>query len=115
MTGVGAAFHVPGSLPGEGETQIFLQTADARPVSLSVLRRPGEEPRWAVALGEIVDEAATPPARDTLLWYRLACFLPATLPQASTASLEEADARQASEDYAFVLARLGACGARAGL
>ncbi len=113
VTGVGSAFHVPGSLPGEGETQIFLQTADARPVSLSVLRRPGEEPRWAVALSEIVDEAAAPPARDTLLWYRLACFLPATLPEASTASLADADAAQAREDYRFVLTRLGDCGARA--
>ncbi len=115
VTGVGNAFHVPGSLPGEGETQIFLQTADARPVSLSILRRPGEEPRWAVALSEIVDEAAAPPARDTLLWYRLACFLPAALPETSTASLAEADATQAREDYRFVLARLGACGERARL
>ncbi len=115
ITGVGAAFHVPGSLPGEGETQVFLQTADARPVSLSVLRRPGEQPRWAAALSEIVDEAAAPPARDTLLWYRLACFLPRALPAASTASLSEADATQAREDYGFVLAQLGACGERARL
>jgi hypothetical protein len=76
ITGIGRAFHVPGNLPGESETQIFLQTADSRPVSLSVLRRPGETPRWAVALSEIVDEAAVPPAPGTLLWYRLACTLP---------------------------------------
>ena len=113
VTGIGSAFHVPGSLPGEGETQIFLQTADARPVSLSVLRRPGEEPRWAVALSEIVDEAAAPPAPDTLLWYRLACFLPPSLPSASTASMSETDAEQARADYRFVLERLGPCGARA--
>ena len=68
---IGNAFHVAGSLPGEGETQMFLTTADARPVSLSILRRPGEQPRWAVALAEIVDEAAGPPQRDTFLWYRL--------------------------------------------
>lgn len=61
--------YVPGTLPGEGETQIFLTTAKNRPVSLSVLRH-REERRWAVALSEIVDEAAAPPARDTLLWYR---------------------------------------------
>ena len=48
ITGIGRAFHVPGSLPGESETQIFLQTADERPISLTVLRRPGEQPRWAV-------------------------------------------------------------------
>ena len=40
----------PASLPGESETQIFLQTADQRPISLTVLRRPGEQPRWSVAL-----------------------------------------------------------------
>lgn len=110
ITGVGQAFHVAGALPGEGETQVFLPTADGRPVSLSVLRRPGERPRWAVALSEIVDDAAGPPARDTLLWYRLACSLPAQLPAASVADLAAGDAVKAREDYDFVLAELGACG-----
>ncbi len=110
ITGIGNAFHVAGALPGEGETQIFLTTADQRPVSLSVLRRPGEQPRWAVALSEIVDESAAPPAPETLLWYRMACALPQTLPERSTASLEAADATIAREDYAYVLAALGPCG-----
>lgn len=110
VTGVGNAFHVAGALPGEGETQIFLLAADGRPVSLSILRRPGEQPRFAVALSEIVDEAAGPPRRDTLLWYRLACGLPPTLPETSTASLGAEDARVASEDYRFVVDRLGPCG-----
>lgn len=106
---IGNAFHVAGSLPGEGETQIFLTTADNRPVSLSILRRPGEQPRWAVALSEIVDEAAGPPARDTLLWYRLACGLPRALPDRSVAAMEPMDAAIAREDYAFVLSQLGPC------
>ena len=110
ITGVGNAFHVPGALPGEGETQVFLQTADGRPVSLSVLRRPGERPRWAVALSEIVDEAAGPPARDTLLWYRLACSLPPALPARSTAGIGPDDAAKAQADYRFVLGELGPCG-----
>lgn len=110
ITAVGGAFHVPGSLPGEGETQIFLRTADQQPISLSVLRRPGERPRWSVSLGEIVDEGAAPPARDTLLWYRLACGLPAALPDAATAELAPADAAVAREDYRFVLESLGPCG-----
>ncbi len=109
VTGVGAAFYVPGALPGESETQIFLPTADGRPVSLSVLRRPGEQPRWAVALGEIVDEAAAPPARDTLLWYRLACALPPALPDSSTARLDQAAAAAARDDYRLVIAGLGPC------
>src|SRR5205085_3938386 len=56
ISGIGRAFHVPGALPGEGETQIFLQTSTGAPVSLNVLRRPGETPMWAVALSEIVDQ-----------------------------------------------------------
>jgi hypothetical protein len=109
ITGIGRAFHVPGSLPGESETQIFLQTADARPISLSILRRPGERPRWSVALSEIVDEAAAPPAPDTLLWYRLACILPPRLPPQSLreASADEAQAIQA--DYRVVMDGLGRC------
>jgi hypothetical protein len=107
---VGHAFHVPGSIPGEGETQIFLKTADNRPVSLSVLRRPGEEPRWSVALGEMVDDAAAAPQRDTLLWYRLACGLPASLPDSSVADQDADDAAAARADYGVVLAGLGSCG-----
>ncbi|MFS0773965.1 hypothetical protein [Sphingomonas sp. 1P08PE] len=110
ITGIGNAFHVPGALPGEGETQVFLQTADARPVSLSILRRPGEQPRWSVSLGEIVEEGGGPPARDTLLWYRLACALPAALPATAVDQLAPADASQAQQDYAVVLAALGPCG-----
>ena len=109
VTGVGNAFHVPGSLPGEGETQVFLTTTDNRPVSLNILRRPGEQPRWAVALSEIVDDSAGPPQRDTLLWYRLACSLPRQLPARSTQALEPADAALAQEDYRFVLEQLGPC------
>lgn len=109
ITGIGNAFHVPGSLPGEGETQIFLTTADHRPVSLSVLRRPGEQARWAVALSEIVDEAGAPPAPDTLLWYRLACFLPTQLPAGAVESAEPDQAEIARADYRLVIAGLGAC------
>ena len=109
ITGIGNVFHVPGALPGEGETQVFLTTANGAPVSLTVLRRPGEQPRWAVALSEIVDEAAAPPARDTLLWYRLACALPADLPEQSIASLAASDATLAREDYGYVREQLGAC------
>jgi len=109
ISGLGNAFHVPGTLPGEGETQIFVQTATGAPISLSILRRPGEQRRWAVALGEVVDDAAAPPPRDTLLWYRLACGLPRTLPRASTENEDPANAATAREDYAFVLQQLGAC------
>jgi hypothetical protein len=100
---------VPGNLAGEGETQVFLQTETGAPVSLSVVRRPGMERAWGVSLSEIVDQAARPPARDSLTWYRLACFLPATIPFGASLSGSEADHAAAAEDYAFVMAQLGQC------
>jgi hypothetical protein len=109
VTGVGQLFHVPGTIPGESETQIFLRTESGDPVSLSILRRPGETPRWAVAFGEILDESATVPQRRTLGWYRLACGLPPALPPASLAAMPGAEARATAEDYALVLRSLGAC------
>ncbi len=109
VSGLGNAFHVPGTLPGEGETQIFVQTSTGAPISLSILRRPGEQRRWAVALGEIVDDAAGPPPRDTLLWYRLACGLPRALPVTSVSAEDSANAAIAREDYAFVIQQLGEC------
>lgn len=109
ITGVGNAFHTPGAIPGEGETQIFLNTETGDPVSLLVLRRPGQAPRWAVAMGEIVDEAARPPAVDTLLWYRLACSLPARLPDSSLEGTDPAQAQTARADYSIIRRGLGAC------
>lgn len=109
ITGIGNAFHVPGTLPGEGETQIFLTTATNDPISLQILRRPNQAPRWSVSLGEIVDDSAGPPARDTLLWYRLACGLPRELPPTALDAEIAANARIAREDYRLVLRELGAC------
>jgi hypothetical protein len=108
IAGIGRAFHVPGAIRGESETQIFLQTAGGTPVSLTVLRRPGETPLWAVALSEIVDEAAAPPAPGTLLWYRLACGLPRALPRQSLAEAGE-NLAAIEADYRLVLERLGPC------
>ena len=109
IAGIGRAFHVPGAIRGESETQIFLQTAGGTPVSLTVLRRPGESPQWAVALNEIVDEAAEPPAPGTLLWYRLACGLPRALPRQSLAEADAEGAAAIQADYRLVLDRLGPC------
>lgn len=109
ITGIASAFHSPGNLPREGETQFFLTTTDAQPVSINVLRRPGIDPQWAVALGEIVDEAARPPAPETLGWYRLACFLPGELPATAVADLSPTDTAAARADYGFVMQSLGPC------
>ena len=109
ISGIGRAFHVPGSIQGESETQLFLQTADGRPVSLNVLRRPGERARWAVALAEIIDDAAGPPRRDSLLWYRLACTLPRVLPRSSLSESDPAFAPAIQIDYRMILDGLGPC------
>ncbi|WP_198163030.1 hypothetical protein [Sphingobium sp. TCM1] len=110
ILGLGDAFHVAGTIAGEGETQIFLRTENGTPVSLSILRRPGQGPRWAVALGEIVDEAARPPEPGSLLWYRLACSLPPALPPSAVRTLSITDAEAAQTDYRLVLDALGSCG-----
>jgi hypothetical protein len=109
IAGIGRAFHVPGAIRGESETQLFLQTAGGTPVSLTVLRRAGETPLWAVALSEIVDEAAGAPAPGTLLWYRLACGLPRTLPRQSLAEADAEAATAIQADYRHVLDQLGPC------
>ncbi|HYW16744.1 MAG TPA: hypothetical protein VE891_11420 [Allosphingosinicella sp.] len=109
IAGIGRAFHVPGAVRGESETQIFLQTAEGTPVSLTVLRRPGETTQWAAALSEIVDEAAEPPAPGTLLWYRLACGLPRALPRQSLAEAGSDGTAAIQADYRLVLERLGPC------
>jgi hypothetical protein len=109
ITGISSAFHTAGTVTGEGETQIFLSTVTKAPISVTVLTRPGQPKRWAYALGEIVDEAAAPPAPDTLAWYRLACFLPRAIPDAAVSELAAADADAARGDYAFVIQALGPC------
>lgn len=109
IRGIREALHVRGNLQGEGETQIFLATSTGDPVSISVLRRPGLAPRWAVSLTEIVDEAAAPPRPGTLLWYRLACSLPAQIPPRALVSNTPADNDLARRDYNYVLEQLGPC------
>ncbi len=109
ITALREALHVSGNLAGEGETQLFLGTASGAPVSISVLRRPGQPPTWGVSFTEIVDSAARPPLPATLAWYRLACGLPNRLPDRANISSSLADRRIAAEDYAQVLADLGPC------
>lgn len=109
ITGISQAFHVAGTIPGESETQIFLTTANNQPVSLTILRRPGTEPQWAAAFGEIVDESATRPAPRTLGWYRLACGLPATVPAAAMDGMSPADRTAIANDYALVISGVGYC------
>jgi hypothetical protein len=109
ITGISDALAVAGTLTGESETQIFLATENRAPVSLTVLRRPGQSPQWGVSWGEIIDSAARPPAPETLRWYRLACALPAQLPSGANLARDPAERRLATGDYAFVISQLGPC------
>lgn len=109
ITGIANGFHVPGTLPGESETQLFLETATGEPVSLTVLRSPGAPPRWAAAFGEIVDASAANPAPGTLAWYRLSCGLPRDLPLDKLAGTPMEDRIKARDDYRFILSQIGDC------
>jgi hypothetical protein len=109
IRGVREAIHVPGNLAGEGETQLFLATADGEPAAITVRRAPGRAPEWSVSFSEVVGEAGKAPPADTLAWYRLACFLPASLPAGTNVSGSSRDRAQALGDYRFVLSQLGPC------
>jgi hypothetical protein len=109
VTGVREAIHVSGNLAGEGETQLFLSTANNEPAAITVQRRPGQPPRWSVSFSEVLGEMGSAPRRDTLVWYRLACFLPPLLPNGANVSDDPADRAAAGSDYRLVLAELGAC------
>lgn len=109
VTGIRDALAVPGTLTGESETQIFLSTTSRSPVSITVLRRPGQAPVWGVSWGEIIDSSARPPQRDTLRWYRLACALPQRLPSSANLARDPEARRLAEADYGFVMQQLGPC------
>ncbi|MCW1401962.1 hypothetical protein OKA06_06340 [Novosphingobium sp. MW5] len=109
VTGVQELIHVPGTLVGEGETQVFLRTEDGEPASLTVLHHNGAPSHWGISWSEIVATTGQPPKRDTLVWYRLACFLPRALPPGANLSATDADKAAAVGDYAKVLSDLGPC------
>jgi hypothetical protein len=109
VTGVSSGFHSAGALAGEGETQIFLATKADRPASIGISRRSGSAPNWYVSTAEVVDDSAGRPPRNSLLWYRLACFLPAALPDSAVAELPATDASAVRADYQLVMGALGIC------
>jgi hypothetical protein len=109
INAVREAIYVPGNLAGEGETQLFLATPDGEPASISVIHQAGKAARWSVSFSEVVDASGEPPARDTLAWYRLACFLPPELPAGVNVSGTDADRAQAAADYRLVREGLGEC------
>lgn len=110
ITGVREAIYVAGTLRGEGETQIFLSTANGSAAALTVQHRPGSPPAWGASFSEVVGDVGNPPQQGTLAWYRLACFLPNALPRHANLSDTAAGRAQAEADYRMVLGELGPCG-----
>ncbi len=109
ITGIRDVLWVPGNLVGESETQLFLTTSNELPALISVIRRPAMDPAWGVSWSELIDQSVRPPRRDTLAWYRLACFLPSRLPAAAQLSRDPVAREQAERDYQFVRHDLGTC------
>ncbi len=108
ISGIREAINVAGALAGESETQMFLSTRDGSAASISVARRLGVAPVWGVSFSEVA-EGGSPPTRETLRWYRLACFLPTALPPGVNLSESAAEKAQADADYALVIRGLGSC------
>jgi hypothetical protein len=109
ITGVHDVISVAGNLAGESEMQMFVDTANGAPASLTVVRRPNMDPTWGVSWSEIVDQAAKPPERDTIAWYRLACSLPRSLPGGAYLQADAAGRTRAEADYRFIIDQLGPC------
>jgi hypothetical protein len=104
ITGVTNGFRADGTTAGESESQFFLATADGSAATMVVTTRPGSARTIAVSRGDVIDESAATVRPGTLLWYRLACALPATLP-AGAGGAEPALAA----DWAAAIASLGRC------
>lgn len=109
ITAVREAIHVPGALAGESETQLFLATANGEAAAITVIRQPDRRPQWNISFSEVVAGAGVVPQRDSLPWYRLACFLPPLLSGAANGVGSTTDRVAAGQDYRFVLDELGPC------
>ena len=107
ITGVTNGFRAEGTVAGESESQFFLSAADGAGATMVVMTRPGSKRRIALSRGDIIDESALPVQPGTLLWYRLACGLPAALPAAAGGN----DPALAA-DWAAAMASLGPCDRR---
>ena len=104
ITGVTNGFRADGTVAGESESQFFLSVADGGGATMVVTTRPGMPRRVAVSRGDVIDESAAAVLPETLLWYRLACTLPGTLPTAAGAN----DPALAA-DWQAAIASLGPC------
>jgi hypothetical protein len=104
FTGVTNGFRADGTVAGESESQFFLTAGDGAGATMVVTNRPGMARKVALSRGDVIDESAAAVRPGTLLWYRLACALPRTLPAAAGGG----DPALAA-DWAAAMASLGPC------
>jgi hypothetical protein len=109
ITALTSAFHSPRDVPGEGDTQIFLNAASGQPYSINVTSRTGQPKSWTVSTSDLIEEGVNAPKRRTLLWYRLACGMPPRLAPELVESADAENVEKAQADYAVVLTSLGKC------
>lgn len=114
ITGINMALYQEGDLAGEGETQIFLNTASGAAAAIIVQHKAGQPAHWSASFSEVVDASGQPPAQGTLAWYRLACSLPRVLPATANVGESQDSKDQAQADYLLVLRDLGPCGRTGG-
>lgn len=105
FNGVSNGFRVDGTIPGESESQFFLTSTNGKRSTMVVITRPGEPRRVSIARGDLIDESAATVQPNTLLRYRLACYLPRELPLNAGGK----DSALAA-DWKAALASLGPCG-----
>ncbi len=103
VTAVRDGFRTEGDVPGNSESQFFLEASDGKPLTLVVRRTPDGAPDVRVATGDLVDRAM-PVEPRTLLWRGLACGMPDALPTALAGN------SGLVADYAVARAQIGACG-----
>ena len=105
INGVSNGFRADGTIPGESESQFFLTSANGQRLTMVVITKPGEPRRVAIARGDLIDESAAVVRPETLMRYRLACYLPNDLPLNAGGK----DSALAA-DWHAALASLGPCG-----
>lgn len=106
---VSSAFHSPGTIIGEGETQIFLETKFGQPMAISVTSKRGQNRRWSVSTSEVIDINATEPRRSSLLGYRLACSLPRSISPNIIEANNQSERQKLLSDYKLILDSVGPC------
>ncbi len=109
ITSISSAFHSPGTIIDEGESQIFLETEFGQPMAISVISKRDQNRRWSVSTSEVIDINATEPVRFSLLGFRLACSLPRTLNPSTIESSNQKDRAKLLSDYKLVIDSIGPC------